>query len=98
MRIVVRADDGDQITVNVDELATEQRIIRLELHNLMFDGIDDFEIVTLTVVQARELASAILSVAEALGNDMNDQQLWVEQHKSEGLSIREEPLDGCGDI
>ena len=66
MRIIVRADDGDQITVNADDIATEQRVVRLELHNLAFDEIEDFELVTMTVERARELARALLTIAEAV--------------------------------
>jgi hypothetical protein len=66
MRIIVRADDGDQITVNADDIATEQRIIRLELHNLAFNAVEDFELVTMTVERARELACALLTIAEAV--------------------------------
>jgi hypothetical protein len=66
MRIVVRADDGDQITVKADDLATEQRIVRLEFHNLTFNEIDDFESITLTVERARELASALAIIAASV--------------------------------
>ena len=69
MRIVVRADDGDEITINADELATEQRIVRLEIHNLIFDEVDEFEPITLTVERARELASAIMTIANSLADE-----------------------------
>jgi hypothetical protein len=72
MRIVVRADDGDQITVNADDLAAEQRIIRLELYNLTFDAVDDFESIAMTVESARELAAALLTIAEAMDDIETD--------------------------
>jgi len=70
MRIVVRADDGDQLTVEADDLATEQRIVRLEFHNLAFDEADGFESISLTVERARELASALRVIATAV-DDVN---------------------------
>jgi hypothetical protein len=85
MRIVVRADDGDQITVNVDDLATEQRIIRLELYNSMFNDIDDFETITLTIDRARELASAILCIADAFGDEPIHQLLSFKPRPADGL-------------
>jgi hypothetical protein len=87
MQIVVCADDGDQITVNVDDLATEQRIMRLEFHNLVFDEIGDFEPITLTIERARELASAILSIADALGDETKDQPQSFKQGLSDALLI-----------
>jgi len=66
MRIVVRADDGDQLTVEADDLATEQQVVRLEFHNLTFDESEGFESITLTVDRARELASALLHIAAAV--------------------------------
>ena len=68
MQIVVRADDGDQITVNADDLATEQMIIRLDLVNLTYGESCDFESVALTVERARELAAALLTVANSIGD------------------------------
>ena len=73
MRMIVRADDGDQITVDSDDLATEQRIIRLELHNLTFGDVEEFESISMTVERARELASALLTVADAIDDfETND--------------------------
>ena len=66
MRIVVRADDGDQLTVEADDLATEQQVVRLEFHNLTFDESEGFESITLTVDRARELASALVHIAAAV--------------------------------
>ena len=68
MRIIVSADDGDQITLNVDELATEQRLLHLEFRNVIFDEEAELTI-AMPMERARELASAILSVADALTDD-----------------------------
>jgi hypothetical protein len=82
MRIVVCADDGDEITVNVDELGAEQRVIRLELHNFMFGDIGDYEAITLTIERARELASAILTIADAFGDCEMNSLLPLEPRQS----------------
>lgn len=63
MRIVVRADDGDQITVKADDITAEQRIVTLEFHNLTFNEIEEFESIALTVDRARELATALATIA-----------------------------------
>jgi hypothetical protein len=81
MRIVVCADDGDQIAINVDALATEQRIMRLEFHNFLFDEFDgdcDIDEVTLTIERARELAFAILSIADMVRDDANNRQSLLQ--------------------
>ena len=65
MRILVRADDGDQIMINADDLATEQQLVRLDFFNSCF-GEDDVESIALPTSRARELAAAILTIADAV--------------------------------
>jgi hypothetical protein len=66
MRIFVRADDGDQIVVNADDLATEQQLVRLEFSNLAFDDCNEFDSIALTTARARDLAAALLTIADAI--------------------------------
>ena len=66
MRILVRADDGDQIAIDADDLATEQQIVRLEFFNLSFQEQAEYEPIALTTARARELASALLIIADAI--------------------------------
>jgi hypothetical protein len=88
MQIVVRADDGDQITVNVDDLASEQGVIRLDLHNPVFGEIDDFESIALTLEHARELAIAILSIADVLdGGSANNRGLTTPARRTDYLRL-----------
>lgn len=66
MQVIVRADDGDQIAIDADDVATEQAVIRLGFANPTFNEASDFEGVTLTTVRARELASALMTIADAI--------------------------------
>ncbi len=66
MRVIVCADDGDQIAIDVDDVATEQAVIRLELQNLTYAELPEFDGVTLTLTRARELAAALLTISEAI--------------------------------
>ena len=66
MRVIVCADDGDQIAIDADDVATEQAVIRLELQNPTYNETSDFECVTLTIKRARELAAALLTISEAI--------------------------------
>jgi hypothetical protein len=66
MRVIVCADDGDQIAIDADDVATEQAVIRLAIENPTYNETLDFEGVTLTTRRARELASALLTIAEAI--------------------------------
>jgi len=66
MRVIVCADDGDQIAIDADDVATEQAVIRLGIENLTYSDAIDFEGVTLTTRRARELAAALLTFAETI--------------------------------
>jgi len=66
MRVVIRADDGDEIAIDVDDLATEQSVLRLELQNTTFAEPAEYESVTLTVKRARELADALIRMSDAI--------------------------------
>ena len=66
MRCVVCADDGDQIAVAVDDIETEQSVLRLELQNTVFGELSDLELITLPVRKARELADALMRMSDAI--------------------------------
>ena len=66
MRVIVCADDGDQIAIDADDVATEQAVIRLGLQNPTYNESSEFECVTLTINRARELAAALLTISEAI--------------------------------
>ena len=77
MRVIVCADDGDQIAIDADDVATEQAVIRLGLQNPTYNETSDFECVNLTIGSARELAGALLTMAEAIERYHN--HAWSEQ-------------------
>ena len=66
MRIVVQADHGDAVAICADLLGVEQAIITLEIENQLYTAISELETVTLTVDKARDLAAALLTVADDL--------------------------------
>ena len=66
MRIAVQADDGDQISICADFISAEQAVVTLEIENELYTTDSEFDLLTLTVEKARELAKALLSVAEAV--------------------------------
>jgi hypothetical protein len=68
MRIAVQADNGDEVAICADFLSVEQAIVTLEIENMLYGEISEFESVTLTVDKARELADALLSVADAIAS------------------------------
>ena len=66
MRIAIQADEGDEGSISADYISAEQAIVTLEIENAIYNSDTDIEAVTLTVERARELASALLSVVEAI--------------------------------
>jgi hypothetical protein len=76
MQVIVRADDGDQIAIDADDVATEQAVIRLCVANPTFDEASEFEGVTLTTTRARELAAALMTIADAI--ESYHSQPWQE--------------------
>jgi hypothetical protein len=76
MRVIVCADDGDQIAIDADDVATEQAVIRLAIENPTYDEVIALEGVTLTTRRARELAAALLTITEAI--ERYHSQPWRE--------------------
>ena len=66
MRIVVQADHGDAVSICADLLGVEQAVITLEIENKLYNAIGELETVTLMVDKARDLATALLTVADDL--------------------------------
>jgi hypothetical protein len=66
MRIAVQADEGDEVSIVADFVSVEQGVITLEIENALYKSGLEIEAVTLTIEKARELATAILSVADAV--------------------------------
>jgi len=66
MRIVVEADNGDEVSICADFVSLEQAIVTLEIENALYSETSEFDSITLTIDRARDLAAALLSVAEAI--------------------------------
>ena len=63
MHLSVRADDGDEIAVQVLTVFG-QKFVRLDFMNVCHAGPVDFDWMTLSAAQAKELAQALLTAAE----------------------------------
>jgi hypothetical protein len=74
MMFVVCADDGDRIAVAVDDIETEQSVLRLELQNAAYGELSDLESITLPLQKARELADALTGMADAIERFHRDRQ------------------------
>lgn len=66
MRIVVQADEGDEVSISADFVSIEQGVVTLEIENALYQTEAEIEAVTLTIDKARELAKALLSVVNAI--------------------------------
>lgn len=66
MRIAIQADDGDQVSICADVISVEQAAVTVEIENALYDRDSMLETVTLSVEMARELAEALITVAEAI--------------------------------
>jgi hypothetical protein len=66
MRIAVQADDGDELSICADFISIEQAVVTMEIANSIYNEGIDFDTVTLTTEKARELAKALISVADAI--------------------------------
>jgi len=66
MRIAVQADDGDEVSINTDVISAEQAVVTLQIKNPIYDSVAELEEVTLTIDKARDLAWALLTMADAV--------------------------------
>jgi hypothetical protein len=66
MRIIIQADDGDEVAISADSISAEQGVLTLAILNAWYKPESELETLTLTVDKARELATALQAVAEAI--------------------------------
>jgi hypothetical protein len=66
MRIAVQADDGDAVSISSDVISAEQAVVTLQIENPIYDSVAELEAVTLTIEKARQLAWALLTMADAV--------------------------------
>jgi len=64
MQTVIKADDGDLITVHADDLSIEQLTVRLELESPAYGSTGEYDQLTLSTRCARELGKALIQSAE----------------------------------
>jgi hypothetical protein len=77
MQTVIKADDGDIVTVHADDLSIEQLTIRLELESAAYGRID-FDQLTLSTRCARELGKVLIQAADLV--ELNARRLCGEQY------------------
>ena len=84
MRMLVQADDGDQVSITADEISVEQDRITLQIINERYGSDSQLEAVTLTLGNARELAKALFSVADAVEFVSRDADFveWIARQQS----------------
>jgi hypothetical protein len=78
MQTVIKADDGDLVTVHADDLSIEQLTVRLEFENPAYAGVREFDQLTLSTRCARELGKALIQAAELV--EINALELCGAQH------------------
>jgi hypothetical protein len=78
MQTVIKADDGDLITVHADDLSIEQLTVRLELESPAYYGAGTFEELTLSTRHARELGRALIQCADLV--ERNSRRFCGTQH------------------
>jgi hypothetical protein len=77
MQTMIKADDGDLITVHADDMSIEQLTVRLELESPAY-GAGEYDQLTLSTRCARELDKALLQAAELV--EVNSRRLCGAQH------------------
>jgi hypothetical protein len=78
MQTVIKADDGDLITVHADDLSIEQLTVRLELESPAYGTTAEFDQLTLSTRCARELGKALIQAADLV--ELNSRKLCGAQH------------------
>jgi len=78
MQTMIKADDGDLITVHADDLSIEQLTVRLELESPAYGSGGEFDQLTLSTRCARELGKALIQSAELV--ELNSRRLCGAQH------------------
>jgi hypothetical protein len=78
MQTMIKADDGDLITVHADDMSIEQLTVRLELESPAYGGVGDFDQLMLSTRCARELGKALIQTAELV--ELNSRRLCGAKH------------------
>ncbi len=78
MQTMIKADDGDLITVHADDLSIEQLTIRLELESPAYGCAGEFDSLTLSTRCARDLGRALIQSAELV--ELNARRLCGTKH------------------
>ena len=78
MQTVIKADDGDLITVHADDLSIEQLTVRLALENPAYGFGGEFDELMLSTRCARELGKALIQAAELV--ELNSRKHCGTQH------------------
>jgi hypothetical protein len=60
---MIRADDGDELSVTSCSLSEEEAVVRIEFDNRCHGDGTEFDWITLSAIQARDLARALLLAA-----------------------------------
>lgn len=78
MQTMIKADDGDLITVHADDMSIEQLTVRLELESPAYGGAGEFDQLTLSTRCARELGRALIQSADLV--ELNSRRLCGAKH------------------
>jgi hypothetical protein len=78
MQTLIKADDGDLITVHADDMSIEQLTVRLELESPAYGCTGEFDQLTLSTRCARELGRALIQSADLV--ELNSRRLCGAQH------------------
>jgi hypothetical protein len=78
MQTLIKADDGDLITVHADDVSIEQLTVRLELESPAYGVTGEFDQLTLSTRCARELGKALIQSAELV--ELNSRRLCGVKH------------------
>lgn len=78
MQTLIKADDGDLITVHADDMSIEQLTVRLELESPAYGATGEFDQLTLSTKCARELGKALIQSAELV--ELNSRRLCGTKH------------------
>ena len=78
MQTMIKADDGDLITVHADDLSIEQLTVRLELESPAYGVDGEFDQLTLSTRCARELGKALIQSADLV--ELNSRKLCGAKH------------------
>jgi hypothetical protein len=78
MQTMIKADDGDLITVHADDVSIEQLTVRLELESPAYGSAGEFDQLTLSTKCARELGNALIQSAELV--ELNSRRLCGAKH------------------